>query len=204
MVDRHPRLRTRQSHLEAITFEGSQVTSPKQIANYFNRQFTNYFNRQFTISKLGRHTSSRDTRLVSREIKQKSLTSAVTFTTDQVAKGISSCSNTRAFGPDKLSIFYLNYIGSRGIEYLTALFNDSVTSCRIPSIWKSPIVIAIPKPGKDCSLSTSYRSISLLCSAAKVIEALLLPTINSHLLPSVDQHGFRHGHYHFCFATTND
>ena len=63
---------------EVITFDGSQVTSPKQIANYFNRQFTN--------SQLDRHTSSRDTRLVSREIKRKSLTSAVTFTTDQVTK----------------------------------------------------------------------------------------------------------------------
>ena len=59
---------------EAIKFDGSQVTSPKQIANYFNRQFT--------TSKLGRHTSSRNTRLVSRKIKRKSLTSAVTFTTD--------------------------------------------------------------------------------------------------------------------------
>ena len=171
---------------EAITFYGSQVTSPKQIANYFNRQFT--------TSKLGKHTSSRDTRLVSREIKRKSLTSAVTFATDQVTKGISSCSNTRAFGPDKLSIFHLKHFGSRGIEYLTALFNDSVTSCRIPSIWKSSIVISIPKPGKDCSLSTSYRPISLLCPAAKVMEALLLPTINNHLLPSADQHGFRPGH----------
>ena len=171
---------------EAITFDGSQVTSPKQIANYFNRQFT--------TSKLDRHTSSRDTRLVSREIKRKSLTSAVTFTTDLVTKGISSCSNTRAFGPDKLSIFHLKHLGSRGIEYLTALFNDSVTSCRIPSIWKSSIVIPIPKPDKDCSLSTSYRPISLLCPAAKVMETLLPPTVNSHLLPSEDQHGFRPGH----------
>ena len=73
---------------EAIAFDGYQVSSPKQIANYFNRQFT--------TSKLGRHTSSRETRLVSREMKLKSLTSAVTFTTDQVTKGISSCCNTRA------------------------------------------------------------------------------------------------------------
>ena len=129
---------------EAITFDGSQVTFPKQIANYFNRQFT--------TSKLGRHTSSLNIRLVSREIKRTSLTSAVTITTDQVTKGISSCSNTRAFGPDKLSIFHLNHLRSREIEYLTALFNDSVTSCRIPSIWKSSIVILIPIPDKDFSL----------------------------------------------------
>ena len=43
---------------EAITFDGSQVSSPKQIANYFNRQFT--------TSKLSRHTSSREIRLLSR------------------------------------------------------------------------------------------------------------------------------------------
>ena len=171
---------------EAITFDGSQVSSPKQIANYFKRQFT--------TSKLGRHTSSRETRLVSREIKRKSFTSAVTFAIYQVTKGMSSCSNTRAFGPDKLSIFHLKHLGSKEIEYLTALFNDSITSCRIPLIWKSSIVIPILKPDKDSSLSPSYWPISLPCPAAKVMEVLLLPTINNHLLPSADQHGFRPGH----------
>ena len=125
---------------EAITFDDTQVSSPKQIANYFNRQFT--------TSNLGRHTSSRETRIVSREIKRKSLMSAVTFTTDQVIKGISNCSNTKAFGPDKPSIFHLKNLGPRAIEYLTALFNDSVTSCQIPAIWKSSIVIPIPKPAR--------------------------------------------------------
>ena len=171
---------------EAITFSGSQVSYTNQISNYFNRQFT--------TSKLSRHTSSRETRLVSREIRRKSLTSSVTFPTGQVTKGISNCSNTRAFGPDKLSIVHLKHLGSIGIEYLTALFNDSVTSCRIPSIWKSSIIIPIPKPGKDSSLNTSYRPISLLYPAAKVMEALLLPTVNNHLLPSAGQHGFRPGH----------
>ena len=108
---------------DAITFDDSQVSSPKQISNYFNRQFT--------TSKLGRHTSSCETRLVSREIKRKSLMSAVTFTTDQVIKGIRNCSNTKAFGPDKLSIFNLKNLGPKAIEYLTALFNDSVASCQI-------------------------------------------------------------------------
>ena len=170
---------------EAITFDDTQVSSPKQIANYFNRQFT--------TSKLGRHTSSRETRIVYREIKRKSFMSAVTFATDQVIKAISNGSNTKAFGPDKLRIVRLKHLGPSTIEYLTALFNDSVTSCRIPAIWKSYIVIPIPKPGKDSSLGTSYRPISLLCPAAKVMEALILTTVNTHLLPASDQHGFRTG-----------
>ena len=120
--------------------------------------------------------------------------SAVTFSTDQVIKGISSCSNTKAFGHDKLSIFHLNSLGTRAIEYLTALFNDSVTSCRIPAILKSSIVIPIPKLGKDFSLETSYRPISILCPAVKVMEALMLNTVNTHLLPAFDQDGFRPGH----------
>ena len=80
------------------------------------------------------------------------------------------------------------------IEYLTALFNDSVTSCRMPEIWKSSIVIHIPKPGKDSSLGTSYRPISLLCPAVKIMEGLMLTTVNTHLLPAFDKHGFRPGH----------
>ena len=157
---------------EAITYDDSQVSSPKQIANYFNRQFT--------TSKLGRHISSQETRLVSREIKRKSFTSAVTFTTYQVTKGISSYSNTRAFRPNKLSIFHLKHPGYRRIEYLTALFNNSVTSCRIQSIWKSFIVMPFPKPDKDSSVSTSYRPISLLCVAVDLTAAF--DTVNHNVL----------------------
>ena len=62
------------------------------------------------------------------------------------------------------------------------------------SIWKSSLIIPIPKPGKDTSQGTSYRPISLICTAAKVLESLLLPTINKYLIPAQDQHGFRREH----------
>ena len=169
-------LRTKLSLLTTL------VSSPKQIANYF------------TKSKLGRHTSSSETRLVSKEIKRKSAMSELTFTTDQVITKISNCNTTKAFAPDKLSIFHLKHLGPMVIEYLTALFNDCVTSCRNLVIWKSSIGITIPKHGKDTFLGTSYRPISLLRPAAKVMETLILTTYNTHLLPAFDQHGFRPGH----------
>ena len=166
---------------ESITFDDTQVSSPKQIANYFNIQFTR--------SKLGRNTSSRESRIVSREIKRNSLMPAVTFTTDQVIKGISNYSNIKAFGPDKLSIFHLKNLGPRAIEYLTALFNDSVTSCRIPAIWKSSIVISILKPGKDSSLGTSYRQSHYSSRQRKLWRLSYLPLSThtcSHLLTNTD------------------
>ena len=41
------------------------------------------------------------------------------------------------------------------------------------------------------SLAISYRPISLLCPAAKVLESPILPTINKYLQPAPDQHSFR-------------
>ena len=72
-------------------------------------------------SKLGRHTSSSETQLVTRETKRKSLEMAQTFTTDLVRRAIKSCRNSKAFGPDKLSIFHLKHLGPRVIEYITSL-----------------------------------------------------------------------------------
>ena len=171
---------------EAIVFNEKPTSSPKDIANKFNKQFT--------TSKLGIHSSSHETRYVSREARKKSQETAPTFTTAMVTSAIKSCSNSRAFGPDLLSIFHLKNLGPKATEYLTALFNDSFKSSRIPSIWKTSLVIPILKPGKDSSQGTSYRPISLLCPAAKVMEALILPEVNYHLLPSPDQHGFRLAH----------
>ena len=119
---------------------------------------------------------------------------AHTFTTDLMKRASKSCRISTAFGQDKLSIFHLKNLGPRAIENITALFNLSLKICQIPAIWKSSLIIPIPKPGKDTSVGTSYRPISLLCPAAKVLESLILPTINKYLQHAPDQHGFRPDH----------
>ena len=70
--------------------------------------------------------------------------------------------DSKAFGPVKLSIFHLKNLGPRAIEYVTVLFNLSVTTCQILAIWKSSLIIPIPEPGKDKSVESLYRPISLL------------------------------------------
>ena len=115
---------------------------------------------------------------------------AETFTTDIVTRAIKSCRNSKVFGPDKLIIFHLKDLGPRAIEYITALMNLSVTNCQIPAIWKSSLIIPIPKPGKDTSQGSSYRPILLLCSAAKVLET----DSSYHHQISPDKHGFRQEH----------
>ena len=116
---------------EGITFTGRSHTSPKLIANSFNRQFT--------TSKLGKHYSSRRTRQVSKDVKRMSLEQTESFTSDQVTSSIKSCRSSRAYGPDTLSIFHLKNLGPLVTEHLTALYNDSLKSCRLPSIWKTSV-----------------------------------------------------------------
>ena len=70
---------------------------------------------------------------------------AETFIADIVTRAIKSCSKT--FGPDKLRIFHLKNLGPKAIYYI----NLSVTNCQIPAIWKSSLIIPIPKSGKDSS-----------------------------------------------------
>ena len=92
------------------------------------------FNRQFTTSKLDKHSSSRKARHVSKDVKRMSLEEAESFINDQVTSAIKSCRRRRAYGPDSLSIFHLKNLGPLGTEHLTALYNDSLKSCRLPSI----------------------------------------------------------------------
>ena len=124
---------------------------------------------------------------MSKDVKRMSQEETESFTSDQVSSAIKTCRNSRAYGPDSVSIIHLNNLVT---EHITVLYNDSLKFCRLPSIWKTSLVIPIPKPGKYSSQGTTYRPISLLCQAAKVLEALILPSINEFLSTAKDQHGF--------------
>ena len=56
------------------------------------------------------------------------------------------------------------------------------------------ILSPLPKPSKPKKQGTSYRPVSLLCPASKVLEKLLYTKILPHINLSKIQHGFRPGH----------
>ena len=85
----------------------------------------------------------------------------------------------------------LKHFGRRAISYLTSLVNLSLKSSNLPFIWKQALMLPVPKPGKPAPISTSYRPISLLCLASKILERLVLPLLSPSLSASLSQHGFR-------------
>lgn len=55
-------------------------------------------------------------------------------------------------------------------------------------------MIPLAKPGKDPCHATSYRPISLLSPAVKILEKLILPFLTAATPPANHQHGFRKEH----------
>ena len=88
-------------------------------------------------------------------------------------------------------MLHLRHLGEHGLAVLTELFNISVAGVDISAIWKNSVIISILKAGKPRKQDRSYRPISLLCPAAKILERLLLPTIVEALGARPSQQGFK-------------
>ena len=174
--------RSRPAPNQPITFRDRIHTGSKDIAKAFNKQF----------STVVPHSSDPIARKVKRDLNRLHPldTSASPFSPEFVFKAICNSGNSTAAGPDGLTIHQFKHLGPFGLRFLTHLFNLSYNHADIPSIWKTATVIPLLKPGKPADQGTSYRPISLLCPAIKVLERLLLPELRN-LPVSASQHGFR-------------
>ena len=87
-----------------------------------------------------------------------------------------------------MSTLHLKNLAQGAINYLTNIFNLSISTGQIPEIWHNAIIISILKPGKN------WRPISLLYHVAIMLEKLQLPKILKHIHFHPAQHGFRPKH----------
>ena len=168
-----------------ITFNGKVYSDRRVIANKFVKQFT----------RPVPHAHDRTTKKLLRQVhKHHRLDhNSTPFTSTQVHDAIRSSSNSTAPSADGLTIHQLKHLGPLGTQYLTNLFNLSYSKANLPAIWKHAIILPILKPGKPKDHGPSYRPISLLCPASKVLEKLMHPRISTHLPLAETQHGFRPG-----------
>jgi hypothetical protein len=76
---------------------------------------------------------------------------------------------------------------------LVRLFNDILSTGKLPKLFKQAQIIAILKPGKDGSDASRYRPISLLSIVYKILERLILQRIQPLIDATVpvSQAGFR-------------
>jgi hypothetical protein len=169
---------------ETIKFKGKILSSPGDISSAFNEQY----------SSVVKHKSSKFSRVISKQIKKNKFDDATTFTTEQTKEAIKSAKPSKAAGPDNITNLHLKHLGPNGIKYLTRIFNLSMSTGIIPDIWKTSTIIPLLQPNKPSNESNSYRPVSLLCPAIKILERLILPTLTESLDIPVFQHGFRKDH----------
>ena len=123
----------------------------------------------------------------------------IPFTTpEEVRTILSGLKRRKAPGVDNIPNKALKILGRRGTVALTNIFNAAIRLQHFPLSWKMATIIAIRKPGKNPALPASYRPISLLPTAGKVLERLLLTRLHDALeerevIPP-EQFGFRRGH----------
>jgi hypothetical protein len=112
-----------------------------------------------------------------------------------VTKGLKSV-NTQ--GPNGVPNRALKHLNKRDITVITNLFNALLHRQYFPPAWKHALVISILKPGKDPTLTSSYRPIILLNKVGMLFEKILLTRVlrevNERGLLRNDQFEFRLRH----------
>jgi len=91
----------------------------------------------------------------------------------------------------------LKHLPQLAVSLLAKIFNAVLLTQHFTSVWKHPQVISTLKPGKDLSLPSSYRPISLSDTIGKLFQKILLARI-LHVskcgLTYDEQFGFRPRH----------
>ena len=112
------------------------------------------------------------------------------FTEEELNTRIKSLKNGKAIGLDNISVEEIKHFGLKARKWLLQFFNNFLFQQKIPRIWRRTKVVALLKPGKNCSEPKSYRPISLLSHLYKLLERLLLkriaPIIKTHLMEEQD------------------
>ena len=144
----------------SIAFNGKHYKDPKKIANKLNQQYT--------PGQMLKPT--KESRGINRHIKKMLSTNTVNITNAQTEKALKNSKNSKALGPDNISPIMLKHIGTHGINYLTNLYNNVINESIIPPIWKVGRIIPLLKPGKPADDGKSYRPISLLSPAIKILQ----------------------------------
>ena len=93
------------------------------------------------------------------------------FTEEEICNIITSLSKRKSPGPDGVLNEQLLYAGDSFYKWLTNLFNAILNFERIPSAWKTSILIPIYKgKGKCKSDPNNYRPISLMPVSVKSLK----------------------------------
>jgi hypothetical protein len=116
------------------------------------------------------------------------------LTEEELDEALSECKGSSP-GPDDIHYEFLKKIYRKTRLNLLGMYEDIWSKGNFPKEWRSATVIPILKPGKNPSITESYRPISPTSCLWKFLERIVNKRLvyileESNLLPS-QQYGFR-------------
>ena len=110
---------------------------------------------------------------------------ALQVTHTQVLKALKKVNPHKAVGPDGVSPRVLKAGGEQPAGVYTDVFNLSLSQAVVPRIFKSSIIIPVPKR-PDTPTLNDFRPVALTSVAMKCLEKLVLKHINHAVPDTVD------------------
>lgn len=173
-------IRQRNENITEISVDGSKLTNPRAIANHFNLFFHSVFS-QSQLKQSNSIASYPDVNIVSH---------------NGVLNMLLRLKNKSTPGPDCIPNAFLRRYAETLTKFLVLIFESSLRTATLPSDFKIARIVPIPKKG-DPLLIPSYRPISMLSSACKLLEhvvsTFITQFLDTHQILSPFQHGFRKG-----------
>ena len=115
------------------------------------------------------------------------------ITIEEITASIKKLKKSVSRSPDSIPSIFVKNTAMNLIYPLSIIFNQSLNSGKLPSLWTQAIVVPIHKKGLR-SNPKNYRPISLTSIFCRLLEAILHQHISKHLtvnkLLSHSQHGF--------------
>lgn len=104
----------------------------------------------------------------------------------EVERRLSSIDIHKSSGPDNIPNWFLRDFSVWLAEPLSAIFNASVRTGVVPTLWKQANVIPIPKVTPPTSIESDLRPISLTPTVSKILESFVGHWIMEIVADSLD------------------
>jgi hypothetical protein len=157
--------------IPTLSYQSKDVTSDRDKAQIFAKIFAQSFANVVDTS----YTPSLGTESIKVKLED------INFTVDKVSDLLENLPHKVNTTPDGLTSIILKKCHPTLSSTVTEIFRLSLDSGVVPSLWKSSIIVPIPKSG-DAHNPINYRPISLTCTTCKVFEKIVATEITNHML----------------------
>ena len=92
----------------------------------------------------------------------------------------------KATGPDDIPAWILRDFADELAAPLASIYNSSLREGVIPDLWKTAIIVPVPKKHPPRHIEKDLRPISLTPIVSKVFESLVLRWVDKFIQPHLD------------------